>query len=102
LRWDVPVPEPRSYTVSFSDSARSRHSVVVTAATLYEAVALGLRAFREQSLLVECQLGTATQITVEVRAPTRTAAVERWINAVGRGPKEQLAKGRVRDLLAGK
>jgi len=97
LCYSVPVPEPRSCTVSFRDSADIRHSVVVTAATLYEAAALGVRAFRQHGLLVECNPGRPTQITVEVKAPAvrhtlSLAQLERWIEAVGRGPKERLAK----------
>jgi hypothetical protein len=53
------------------------------------------------------QSGQATQITVEVKAPavrhtTSLAHLERWIEAPGRGPKERLAKGRVRELLSGR
>lgn len=102
-----PVPEPRSCIVSFSDSEGIRHSVVVTADTLYAAVALGVRAFREQGLLAECHVGTATEISVEVRAPSERHTIslgrlERWIEDAGRGPKERLAKERVRDLLTGR
>jgi hypothetical protein len=101
------VPEPRCCTVSFSDSEGIRHSVVVTAATLFEAVALGVRAFREQGLLAECHVGTATEISVEVRQPSvrhtiSLARLERWIEAAGRSPKERLAKERVREMLTGR
>jgi hypothetical protein len=79
----------------------------VTAATLYEAAALGVRAFREHGLLIECNPGAGTQITVEVKAPAirhtlSLAQLERWIEAIGRGPKERLAKERVRELLTGR
>jgi hypothetical protein len=105
--YHIPVPEPRCCTVSFSDSEGIRHSVVVTATTLYEAVALGVGAFREQGLLVECHVGTATEISVEVRAPAvlhtiSLAPLERWIEAAGRSPKERLAKERVREMSTGR
>ena len=100
----IDVAEPRSCTVSFTDSAAIQHCVVVTASTLYEAVALAVRAFRQQGLLAEVHLGPATEFTVEVRQhavrhTTSIARLEQRINAVGRGPKETLAKERVRDLL---
>jgi hypothetical protein len=90
--------------VTFTDSTGIRHSVVVTAATLYEAVALGVRAFRQEGLLAEVHLGLATEITVEarqqsVRHTTTLARLEQWVNAVGKGPRETLAKARIRDLL---
>jgi hypothetical protein len=86
------VPEPRSCTVSFRDSADIRHPVLVTAATLYEAAALGVRAFREHGLLIDCNPGQATQITVEVKAPAvqhtlSLAQLERWIEATVAGRK---------------
>ena len=101
------MPEPRSCTVSFVDGEGIGHSVVVTAATLYEAVALGVHAFREQGLLVNCHVGIATEINVEVRPPAvrhtiSLGRLERWLEAPGRGPKGQLEKERVRALLSGR
>src|SRR5687768_9237811 len=68
-------PAPRNGCESITshgsrwDGADIRHSVVVTAATVYEAAALGVRAFREHGLLIECNPRQATEITVDVKAP---------------------------------
>ena len=53
----------RSCTVSFTGHDGIRHSVNVQAETLYEAVVLAIRAFREN----DCAPGPASQLEVEAR-----------------------------------
>jgi hypothetical protein len=61
----------RACTVSFSDHERIRHSVMVEADTLYEAVVLAVRAFREH----DCAPGPASTMEVEAKGPSVTHTV---------------------------
>src|SRR5713226_3961943 len=75
----------------------------VTADTLYEAVAQGLRVFRENDWIDEVGRGQTT-ISVVVRHPevqhkVRVQEFERWLESQGRTPAEVSLKGRLRELL---
>jgi hypothetical protein len=59
---------PRSGTVSFSDVRRVKHSVDVTADSLFEAAALGLKLLRDDGWID--QPGPATRLEVHVSHPT--------------------------------
>ena len=61
----------RTCTVSFTDVEGLRHSVNVQAETLYEAVALAVRAFREHG----CAPGPARRMEVEAKTPSVTHTV---------------------------
>jgi hypothetical protein len=79
------------------------HSIEVTADSLYEAVAHGLRAFRENDWVDEVGRGR-TMISVVVRHPelqhkVRVQDFERWLESQGRTPAEMSLKARLRDLL---
>jgi len=87
--------------VSFTDADGLRHSVEVSAGTLYEAAALGLQAFRKSDLTEKIGMGAAKVLTVEAKAETETHQVrlERllgWLESNGRTPKEQAVKRRLR------
>jgi hypothetical protein len=91
----------RTCTVSFTDTDGIRHSVNVQAGTLYEAVVLAVRAFREH----HCAPGPASQMEVEARSPSvthtvRISKVEVWLESASKGPSEKLAKERLKGLLA--
>jgi hypothetical protein len=74
--------------------------VNVQADTLYEAVALAVRAFREH----DCPPGPASQMEVEARSPAVTHTVsmrkvEDWLRGGARSPSERLLKDRLKGLL---
>jgi len=52
-RYNVPVPSARTCLVSFIDSEGIRHSVEVTASTLYQAAALAIGDFRRSGFTAE-------------------------------------------------
>ena len=75
----------RTCIVSFTGHDGIRHSVNVQAETLYEAVVLAIRAFREH----ECAPGPASQLEVEARSPSVThtvsmAKVQDWLRSSAR------------------
>jgi hypothetical protein len=79
------------------------HRVEVTADSLYEAVARGLRVFRENDWVHEIGRGQTT-ISVVVRQPevehkVRVQDFERWLESQGRTPAEVSLKSRLRELL---
>jgi hypothetical protein len=82
----------RTCTVSYRDPKGVEHLVEVTANSLYEAVAQGLRAFRENDWIDEMSRGQTT-ISVVVRQPEvqhriRVQDFERWLESQGRTPAE--------------
>ena len=73
----------RTCTVSYCDLKGVEHSIEVTADSLYEAVAQGLRVFRENDWIDEVGRGQ-TMISVAVRQPkvqhkVRVQDFERWL-----------------------
>lgn len=93
----------RTCTVSYCDLKGVAHVIEVTADSLYEAVAQGLRVFRENDWIDEVGRGQTT-ISVVVRQPevehkVRVQEFERWLETQGRTPAEVSLKGRLRELL---
>lgn len=91
----------RTCTVSFTDHEGLRHSVNVEADTLYESVALAVRAFRDH----DCAPGPMSQMEVEVRSPSVThmvslKKVETWLQLSAKSPSDKIVKERVKGLLA--
>ena len=87
--------------VSFTDTDGLRHSVNVQAETLYEAVALAVKVFREHN----CEPGPASQLEVEARNPSVTHTVTMnkvrdWVERSAKSPRERLVKERLKGLLA--
>ena len=94
----------RTCTVSYCDLKGVEHAIEVTADSLYEAVAQGLRAFRENDWSDEVGHGQTT-ISVVVRQPkvqhkVRVQDFERWLESQGRTPAEMSLKARLRELLS--
>ena len=94
---------PRTCVVSFSDSTGVRHRVDVTAETLYEAAALGLKLLREHAWA--SPIGPATRLEVRVSHPTITHEVtvlqlHKWSESTAVTPDERVRKDRVRTMLA--
>ncbi len=76
----------------------------MSASSLYEAVALGLRIFRDNDWIEDIGRGQ-TPISVKVKHPetehtVRVQDFERWLHASPRSPAEMVLKNRLRDLLA--
>ena len=91
----------RACTVSFNGPDGIRHSVNVQAQTLYEAVVLAIRAFREH----DCAPGVASQLDVEARSPSVThtvsmAKVQAWLASSAKSPSDKIMKERLKGLLA--
>ncbi len=75
----------------------------MTADSLYEAVAQGLRVFRQNDWVDDIG-GGQTTVSVVVRHPVvehkvRVQDFERWLESQGRSPAEVSLKGRLGELL---
>jgi hypothetical protein len=89
-------------TVSFVDYRGIRHSVDVTAETLFEAAAAGAALLKRQDWGEP--IASGTPLDVEVRAPAVThrltlAQIRQWCDSVAVSPDEVLRRRRVRALL---
>lgn len=94
----------RKCKVSYCDPTGVEHTVEVTADSLYEAVAQGLRVFRENDWINEVGRGQAT-ISVAVAHPevqhkVRIQDFERWLESQRRTPADMSLKARLRELLS--
>ena len=90
-------------SVTFIDPRGVRHTVDVLAESLFEAAALGLAALKKDGWTD--QVGPATKLEVEVRAPAVKHAVsvlqvERWLQGATTSPNERVRKDRLKTLLA--
>ena len=93
----------RTCRVSCCDLQGVEHEIEVTADTLYEAVAQGLRVFRANEWVNEIGHGR-TIINVKVRQPevehkVQVGDFENWLTAYPRSPAEMSLKNRIRELL---
>jgi hypothetical protein len=91
----------RACTVSFTGHDGIRHSVNVQAETLYEAVVLAVRAFREH----DCAPGPASTLEVEARSPSVTHTVsmrkmQEWLSGACKSPSEKVVKERLKEMMA--
>ena len=96
---DVP---PRPCTVSFIGSAGVRHSVDVTADSVYEAAALGVAQLRRHPWVDSIAPGTQLEVEVRDVATTHCISVgqiQRWCDGVATSPDEVLKRKRVKALL---
>lgn len=94
----------RTCLVSFTDSEGIRHSVEVTASTLYEAAVLAITQFRSCGFTANAP-GPATRLAVAVKQPSTAhevqwGKVEAWLQSA-RKPNEQGLKSRLLELLRG-
>jgi hypothetical protein len=92
----------RACTVSLVGPAHVRHSVDVTAESLYEAAVLGVKLLAQDGWVGAIAPGT--QIEVQVRPPAMLHVVtvtelRRWVEALGLSPEETLRKRKLRALL---
>ena len=86
-------------TVSYLDTEGIRHSVEVEADTLYEAVVLAVKTFKQHN----CEPSDISKLDVEVRSSvTHTVTlkkVRQWLNGGAKTPREAVTKERLRALL---
>jgi hypothetical protein len=95
----------KSCAVSFTDLEGSRHTVEVSAESLYEAAILGLTALRRDSFL-ESVPGPATRLEVEIKHPTVRHAVslhqlKAWLDRGSTNPADVVRRKRLKSLLEG-
>jgi len=89
--------------VSFTGTDGIVHAVDVTASSLYEAATMALAEF-QKGWLMEVLPGRGTVLTVTVKGPATSHALtvgklEDWLASGGKSPKEQVEKGRLKELL---
>jgi len=92
----------RACTVSFQDGRGIRHGVDVEAESLYEAVVLAVRRFREDPWMSQVTAGTP--LDVDVRGPATKHAVtlqqvEQWIATTSPSPLEMSKKAKLKLIL---
>jgi hypothetical protein len=81
--------EIRSCRVTIADMDGVAHTVEVTAATLFEAVALGLKQLQ----------GTVAVKSVPVEHHVRIGEFTKWLERGGTTPAEVMRKRKVREIL---
>jgi hypothetical protein len=94
------MPELRSCRVSYQDSDGIRHSVEVTAETLYEAAVLGMTTLRAAGWMDAPNLA----IEVAVKAPETSHSINSgvlatWLSRSGKSPREQALKSRLLEAI---
>ena len=91
--------------VTLRDRNEIEHTVEVSAYSLYEAVALGLKTLRGDAWSAE--LNERQDVRVMVLQPSVEHRValgtfQRWLAERGRSPADVLARARVREILGSK
>jgi hypothetical protein len=85
--------------VSYLGGDGVRHTVEVQAESLFQAVVLALKTFREHN----CAPSDTQNLLVEIRSSvTHTvtlARVRQWVNGGARSPKEAVIKQQLKELL---
>jgi hypothetical protein len=93
----------RQCRVTVTDLEGVRHSVEVTASTLYEAVALGLAVIRGEEWAGEIAEGLNTvDVTVTAVPVTHSVIMQdfrKWMDRKGGAPREISQRERVRQIL---
>ncbi len=93
----------RTCTVSFTGPSGIRHSVDVTAESLYEAAALGVSALKRAGWVDAIAPGTEFEVLVREPATSHRITmqqVHRWCDGVAASRDETLRKRRLKQLLA--
>ena len=93
----------RTCSVTFTDARGIRHTVDVTAESLFETAVLGLQVLRQERWIEEA-FGAGARIEVQVREPVTTHVVtlqqiERWLSGATIIPNERVKKDRLRTML---
>jgi phosphoribosylformimino-5-aminoimidazole carboxamide ribonucleotide (ProFAR) isomerase len=95
---------PRSCRVTIKDPEGIEHTAEVTAKSLCEAIALGLKAIRESSWVEGVAQNCAIRVLVRdtpVEHTVEFRAFNKWLEQRGRTPKEIITRSRIREILAG-
>jgi hypothetical protein len=90
-------------TVSFTGPTGVRHSVEVSAESLFEAAILGLSVLKKDGWVDPIAPGTRLEIQVRQPATTHSvslAQLRRWVESIAVSPDETLRKRRLKSLLA--
>jgi hypothetical protein len=97
---DVPI---RDCKVSVIDMDGIEHTAQVSASTLYEAIALGLRAIKKSSWAGQIPEGltTVTVHTTEdpIEHSIQMQVFKKWLARGGGSPSDRAARARVREIL---
>jgi hypothetical protein len=96
-------PRLSHYDFAGEGSGGHRHSLEVTAETLYEAVAQALAAFKSHEWVG--QIGRGHTITIRVQQPAmehrvRILEFEKWLETNGKSPAEMILKSRLRSMMS--
>lgn len=92
----------RTCTVSFISPSGVRHSVEVTAESVYEAAALGVSALKQSGWVGAVTQGTELEIHVRETPTCHRLTIQqiyRWCDGVTTSPGETLKKRRLKQLL---
>jgi len=94
---------PKTCRVSFKDLEGVRHSVDVTADSVYEAAALALSSLSKATWVDN--VGPGTKLDVQIVEPGVThmllvAQLRQWLDGPARSPAEVLQKQKLKGLLA--
>jgi hypothetical protein len=86
--------------VSFSDLDGFRHSVEVSADSLYEAAVLAVHTFKKH----EFEPAPGTPLEIEVKGPSvvHTVTLKRvhdWLNCSAKTPRDRVKKDRLKAML---
>ena len=93
----------RTCTVTFTGPSGVRHSVDVTADSVYEAAALGLSVLKKDRWVDTVAPGAEIEIRVQSPAVSHRITMRqilRWCDGVAASPGETLRKQRLKQLLA--
>jgi hypothetical protein len=89
--------------VTYWDAQGVEHTAQVTAQSLYEAVALALRVFREDDWSEDPNRGPATVVVTinqpQVEHRVRIKDFENWLDSAGKSPAEMALKRSLRDII---
>ena len=93
----------KTCTVSFTGPLGVRHSVEVSADSLYEAAIVGFSLLKQDGWVDPVAPGT--RLDIQVRHPATTHSVSlgqlrRWVEGIAVSPDETLRKRRLKKLLA--
>jgi len=93
----------KSCIVSCRDGDGVEHSVNVTAESLYDAVAQGLRAFRYDEWTAQTALTRVITVKVMKKSPIEHRVFvrdfERWLESTNKSPRDLIQKARIRERL---
>lgn len=95
----------RACTVSFVDVRGIRHSVELTADSLFEAAAMGLKILRTGDWNDPPSQSTVLEIEVRNPAVKHLVSVQqlgRWLNGASSSPRESMKKIALRKMLTAK